>query len=210
MADDAMLKMETRPSAKTRTVGTRLSSRGFAPSSLRHLIPDVSLRTGTGLTTLAAAALVDVATTMGAIWMAAGPDKAPFFAANIFSLCRPSFRGENYVDVLDGKTYDEKTRIILSNGPGMTIFSPDGKYGYVCSSFNPETDVITVADHKIVGRVPQASPFYPNIAATPDGSQVWIDAHPPFAVLKTAPRRYLVIAPGSAMQPGKAVQIQVE
>jgi hypothetical protein len=27
------------------------------------------------------------------------------------------------------------------------------------SSFTPETVVITVADHKIVGRVPQASPF---------------------------------------------------
>jgi hypothetical protein len=35
----------------------------------------------------------------------------------------------------------------------MTIFSPDGKYGYVCSSFTPETAVITVADHKIVGKV---------------------------------------------------------
>ena len=55
----------------------------------------------------------------------------------------------------------------------MTIFSPDGKYGYVCSSFTPETDVIAVADHQIVGRVPQASPFCPNIAATPDGTQVW-------------------------------------
>src|SRR5260221_9748574 len=55
----------------------------------------------------------------------------------------------------------------------MTICSPDGKYGYVCSSFTPETVVITVADHKIVGKVPQASPFCPNIAATPDSSQVW-------------------------------------
>lgn len=105
-------------------------------------------------------------------------------------------RGENYVSVLDGKTYEEKTRIIVPNGPGMTIFSPDGKYGYVCSSFTPETDVITVADHRIVGRVPQASPFCPNIAATPDGKQVWItlkdtgkvqvfDAQPPFTSLKT-------------------------
>ena len=42
-------------------------------------------------------------------------------------------RGENYVSVLDGTTYEEKTRIIVPNGPGMTIFSPDGKYGYVCS-----------------------------------------------------------------------------
>jgi len=105
-------------------------------------------------------------------------------------------RGENYIAVLDGATYEEKTRIIVPGGPGMQIFSPDGKYGYVCSSFNPETVVVTVADHQIVGRVAQASPFCPNIAATPDGQQVWFtlkdvgktmvfDARPPFAVLKT-------------------------
>src|SRR5271156_5561899 len=105
-------------------------------------------------------------------------------------------RGENYVAVLDGTTYEEKTRIVIANGPGMTIFSPDGKYGYVCSSFTPETDVIGVADHKIVGKVPQASPFCPNIAATPDSKQVWFtlkdtgktqvfDGQPPFALLKT-------------------------
>jgi YVTN family beta-propeller protein len=105
-------------------------------------------------------------------------------------------RGESYVSVLDGATYEEKSRITVPNGPGMTIFSPDGKYGYVCSSFTPETDVITVADHKIVGKVAQASPFCPNIAATPDGSQVWFtlkdtgktqvfDAQAPFSILKT-------------------------
>jgi YVTN family beta-propeller protein len=53
-----------------------------------------------------------------------------------------------------------------------------------------------VADHQIVGHVPQASPFCPNIAATPDGSQVWFtlkdtgrvqvfDARPPFSLLQT-------------------------
>jgi YVTN family beta-propeller protein len=105
-------------------------------------------------------------------------------------------RGENYVSVLDGTTYEEKARIIVPNGPGMTIFSPDGKYGYVCSSFTPETEVIAVADHTIVGRVPQASPFCPNIAVTPDSKQVWFtlkdtgktqvfDAQPPFTLLKT-------------------------
>ena len=31
-------------------------------------------------------------------------------------------RGENYVSVLDGTTYEEKTRITVPNGPGMTIF----------------------------------------------------------------------------------------
>ena len=105
-------------------------------------------------------------------------------------------RGENYVDVLDGQTYLEKTRIITPPGPGMTIFSPDGKYGYVCSSFNPVTDVVDVATHKIIATVKQASPFCPDLAATPDGSQVWFtlkdtgktevfNAKPPFNVLKT-------------------------
>ncbi|HVO05131.1 MAG TPA: YncE family protein [Candidatus Cybelea sp.] len=105
-------------------------------------------------------------------------------------------RGEDYVDVLDGTTYEEKLRIKVPAGPGMQIFSPDGKYGYVCSSFNPETDIISVADHQVVGKVKQDSPFCPNIAATPDGNQVWLtlkdtgrvmvfDAKPPFAVLKS-------------------------
>lgn len=105
-------------------------------------------------------------------------------------------RGENYVSVLDGTTFQEKARITVPNGPGMTIFSPDGKYGYVCSSFYPETVAITVADHKIVGHIKQESPFCPNIAATPDGKQVWFtlkdtgktqvfDASPPFSLLKT-------------------------
>jgi len=82
-------------------------------------------------------------------------------------------RGENYVSVIDPVTYREKMRIIVPNGPGMTIFSPDGEYGYVCSSYTPETVVIRVSDHQIVGHVPQASTFCPNIAATPDGKQVW-------------------------------------
>jgi YVTN family beta-propeller protein len=104
-------------------------------------------------------------------------------------------RGEDYVSVLSATTFEEIARIKVPNGPGMQIFSPDGVYGYVCSSFVPETVVITVADRKIVGRVRQASPFCPNIAATPDGSQVWFtlkdsgrtqifDARPPFATLR--------------------------
>ena len=105
-------------------------------------------------------------------------------------------RGENYISVIDAKTFAEKTRIITPNGPGMQIFSPDGKYGYICSSFNPETDVVSVADHKIIAKVKQESPFCPNIAASPDGKQVWFtlkdtgktqvfDAKPPFNLIKT-------------------------
>ncbi len=112
-----------------------------------------------------------------------------------------TIRGEDYVQVLDGKTYKARLRIPVPNGPGMTIFSPEGAYGYVCSSFSPETVVVSTESHKIVGRVPQPSPFCPDIAATPDGTQVWqtlkdvgkvqvFSARPPFkvvAVLDTGP-----------------------
>lgn len=105
-------------------------------------------------------------------------------------------RGENYISVLDAQSFGEKSRIMTPNGPGMQIFSPDGKYGYICSSFSPETDVVSVADHSIVARVKQESPFCPNIAATPDGRQVWFtlkdigktqvfDARPPFSLIRT-------------------------
>jgi YVTN family beta-propeller protein len=104
-------------------------------------------------------------------------------------------RGEDYVAVLDGVTYEEKMRIKVPNGPGMTIFSPDGRYGYVCSSFTPETVVVSTQTHEIVGQVQQVSPFCPNIAASPDGEQVWLtlkdvgkvmvfSAKPPFQVIR--------------------------
>ena len=110
-------------------------------------------------------------------------------------------RGEDYIQVLNGKTYQPIRRITVPNGPGMTIFSPNGKYGYVVSSFTPEMVVINTKTHKIIGRVTQASPFSPDVAATPDGRQVWftlkdigktqvVNAKPPFntlALLDTGP-----------------------
>ena len=110
-------------------------------------------------------------------------------------------RGEDYVQVLDGASYQALLRIPVPNGPGMTIFSPRGEYGYVCSSFTPETVVIDTKTHRQVGRIAQASPFCPDIAATPDGQQVWLtlkdvgktqvfNARPPFneiALLDTGP-----------------------
>ena len=106
-----------------------------------------------------------------------------------------SVRGEDYIAVLDGKTFQEKSRIKVPNGPGMVIFSPDGKLGYLVSSFTPETVVIATTTHKIVGHVKQESPFAPDVAATPDGKQVWLtlkdvgrtmvfNAVAPFNVLK--------------------------
>lgn len=107
-----------------------------------------------------------------------------------------TIRGEDYIAVLDTTTFAETKRVRVPAGPGMQIFSPDGEYGYVCSSFTAETVSIRLADHRIVGRIKQDSPFCPNIAASPDGKQVWLtlkdvgrvmifDARPPFNVIRT-------------------------
>lgn len=104
-------------------------------------------------------------------------------------------RGEDYVSILGAKSFAEIARLKTPSGPGMTIFSPDGKYGYVCSSFTPLLTIFDVRKREAVGSVPQPSPFCPNIAASPDGKQVWFtlkdtgkvvafEATPPFSILK--------------------------
>ena len=112
-----------------------------------------------------------------------------------------TIRGEDYVQVLDGRTYAPTRRIPVPNGPGMTIFSPDGKYGYVVSSFVAEMVVVDTGTYSVLARVKQASPFSPDVAATPDGKQLWftlkdigktqvVNAQPPFqdiALLDTGP-----------------------
>ena len=107
-------------------------------------------------------------------------------------------RGEDYVSVLDAETLDEITRIKTNPGPGMILFRPDGKYAFVPSSFTPELCVIDCATHQVIARVPQASPFSPNLAVSADGKQVWftlkdsgqtqiMNTEPPFAILGTLP-----------------------
>jgi YVTN family beta-propeller protein len=110
-------------------------------------------------------------------------------------------RGEDYVSVIDPVAMKEIRRIQLANGPGMTMFGPDGRYAFVCSSFTPELDVVDVATEQIVKRLPQASPFCPNIAVSPENDEVWFtlkdvgevqvfSAQPPFdlkATLHTGP-----------------------
>lgn len=105
-------------------------------------------------------------------------------------------RGEDYLSVIDTTTFAETARVKVPNGPGMVAFSPDGALAFVCSSFTPEMVVVRTADRSVAGRVKQASPFCPNLAVTPDGTQVWltlkdvgktmvVDARPPFRVLAT-------------------------
>jgi YVTN family beta-propeller protein len=165
---------------------------GYAPDSKTLAVVSVGSNSVT---------LIDTATNKvkGTVYLGRSPHE-PFFTPNGRELW-VTVRGENYVSVIDPARMKETRRIELANGPGMTMFGPDGKYAFVCSSFTPELAVIDVASHQIIKRLPQVSPFSPNIAVTPENDQVWItlkdvgkvqvfSAKPPFAqkaVLNTGP-----------------------
>ena len=108
----------------------------------------------------------------GIIYVGRSPHEA-FFTPNGRELW-VTVRGEDYVSVIDPQKMKETGRIRLASGPGMTMFGPDGRYGFVCSSFTPEIAVVDVASHQTIKRVPQSSPFCPNIAVTPENDEVWI------------------------------------
>jgi YVTN family beta-propeller protein len=165
---------------------------GFSPDGKTLAVVSVGSNSAT---------LIDTATNKvkGTIYVGRSPHE-PFFTPNGREVW-VTVRGENYVSVIDPAKMKETRRIEVANGPGMTMFGPDGKYGFVCSSFTPELAVIDVASHKVIKRLPQLSPFSPNIAVTPENDEVWItlkdvgkvqiySAKPPFeqkAVLDTGP-----------------------
>jgi len=105
-------------------------------------------------------------------------------------------RGEDYVSVIDPVKMKETRRVQTANGPGMVLFRPDGRYAFVPSSFTPELDVVDTKSYQVVARVPQASPFSPNLSVSRDGTEVWftlkdsgktqvMSAQPPFRILAT-------------------------
>ncbi|MDB6111174.1 MAG: hypothetical protein JWR69_2924 [Pedosphaera sp.] len=105
-------------------------------------------------------------------------------------------RGEDYVSVIDPVQMKETRRVQTANGPGMVLFRPDGRYAFVPSSFTPELDVVDTRSYEVVARVPQVSPFSPNLAVSRDGTEVWftlkdsgktqvMTAQPPFHIFAT-------------------------
>src|ERR1700757_625480 len=165
---------------------------GYSPDSKTLAVVSVASNSVT---------LIDTASNKvkGVVYVGRSPHEA-FFTPNGRELW-VTVRGENYVSVIDPMKMREIRRIHLANGPGMTMFGPDGRYGFVCSSFTPELAVIDTASHQIIKRVPQTSPFCPNIAVSPENDEVWItlkdvgktqvfSARPPFeqiALLDTGP-----------------------
>jgi YVTN family beta-propeller protein len=140
--------------------------------------------------------LIDTGTNAvkGVIYVGRSPHEA-FFTPDGRELW-VTVRGEDYVSVIDPVAMKEIRRIQVDNGPGMTMFGPDGHYAFVCSSFTPELAVIDVASDQIVKRLPQASPFCPNIAVSPENDEVWFtlkdtgqvqvySAQPPFDLKAT-------------------------
>jgi YVTN family beta-propeller protein len=139
---------------------------------------------------------VDTATNKvkGVVYVGRSPHEA-FFTPDGKELWA-TVRGEDYVSVIDPVQFKETRRVRTANGPGMVLFRPDGRYAFVPSSFTPELDVVDARSYEVVARVPQASPFSPNLAVSRDGSEVWftlkdlgktqmMTAEPPFRILAT-------------------------
>jgi YVTN family beta-propeller protein len=131
---------------------------------------------------------------LGVIYIGRAPHEA-FFTPDGKELWA-TVRGEDYVSVIDPVKMKEIRRVQTANGPGMVLFRPDGRYAFVPSSFTPEVDVIDTQSYEVVARVPQASPFSPNLAVSHDGTEVWftlkdsgktqvMSGQPPFRILFT-------------------------
>ena len=140
--------------------------------------------------------LIDTTTNhvKGTIYVGRSPHEG-FFTPNGRELW-VAVRGEDYVSVIDPSKMKEVRRIKTANGPGMVLFRPDGRYAFVPSSFTPEFDVIDTTAYRVVARLPQASPFSPNLAVSDDGKEVWftlkdtgkvqiVSGAPPFRILAT-------------------------
>jgi YVTN family beta-propeller protein len=160
---------------------------GFAPDHRTLAVVSIASNSVT---------LIDTTTNVvkGVVYIGRSPHEA-FFAPNGKELWA-TVRGEDYVSVIDPVAMVETRRVKTANGPGMVLFRPDGKFAFVPSSFTPELDVVDTSTYEVVSRVPQASPFSPNVAVSRDGTEVWftlkdsgktqvMSAEPPFRILAT-------------------------
>ncbi|WP_308169740.1 DUF305 domain-containing protein [Acrocarpospora catenulata] len=140
--------------------------------------------------------LIDTATNKvkGVVYIGRAPHEA-FFTPDGKEVWA-TVRGQDYVSVIDPVAMKEKRRVVTANGPGMVLFHPQGRYAYVPSSFTPEVDVVDTRTYQVIARIPQASPFSPNLSVTRDGKEVWftlkdsgktqvMSGEPPFRILTT-------------------------
>lgn len=108
--------------------------------------------------------------------------------------------GGRYLSVLSAKGFAEIARVPTPTEPGPTVLSNNGRYAFVCSRSGSGADglaaVIDVGKRSVVGSVPGGGYPCSSIAASPDGTQVWLtsreagrvfafSAKPPFTALRS-------------------------
>jgi YVTN family beta-propeller protein len=160
---------------------------GFSPDHRTLVVVSIGSNSAT---------LIDTASNkiLGVIYLGRSPHEA-FFKPDGREVW-VAVRGEDYVSVIDPVAMKETRRVQTANGPAMVLFRPDGRYAFVPSSFTPELDVVDTQTYEVVARVPQASPFSPNLAVSADGKEVWftlkdsgkaqvMSAEPPFQIRAT-------------------------
>ena len=112
-------------------------------------------------------------TVRGTVYLKRAPHEA-FFSPDGTELW-VAVRGEDHVAVIDVATLKVTFEVKTSDGAAMVIFRPDGAVAFVNSSRTAELTVIDVKTHAVVRRVTGlVSPFSPNLAASPDGKEVWL------------------------------------
>lgn len=112
-------------------------------------------------------------TVRGTVYLKRAPHEA-FFSPDGTELW-VAVRGEDHVAVIDVATLKVKLEIKTTDGAAMVIFRPDGAVAFVNSSRTPELTVIDVKTHAVIKRVTGlVSAFSPNLAASPDGKEVWL------------------------------------
>jgi len=160
---------------------------GFSPDHRRLAVISIGSNSAT---------LIDTESNrvLGVVYLGRSPHEG-FFTPDGRELW-VTVRGEDYISVIDPVQMKEVRRVQTANGPGMVLFRPDGRYAFVPSSFTPELDVVDMHTYKVIARVPQASPFSPNLAVSRDGQEVWftlkdsgkteiMSGEPPFRILNT-------------------------
>jgi YVTN family beta-propeller protein len=137
---------------------------GFSPQ--HHLLAVISIGSNS-------ATLIDTESNrvLGVVYVGRSPHEG-FFTPDGRELW-VTIRGEDYISVIDPVQMKEVRKVRTANGPGMVLFRPDGRYAFVPSSFTPELDVVDTHTYQVIARVPQASPFSPNLAVSHDGREVW-------------------------------------
>ena len=136
--------------------------------------PDGKLLAAVNVTTNSVSVIETATNTVkGTVYLRRAPHEA-FFTPDGKEIW-VAVRGEGHVSVIDVASLKETLQIQTTDGAAMVIFRPDGVVAFVNSSRTAELTVVDVRTHAVVKRITGlVSPFSPNLAASPDGKEVWL------------------------------------